>query len=150
MTKNDYFRAMITEVLTWGLQPEVVTGDAWYSALKNLKFLKNRELGFLMGIAKNRKVSTDGKNYTQVKNLEIPDQGLVIHLKSFGRVKVFRRIFKNQAERYYITYLPDSDATEQVSQQEFNLWHSIHWGIECASPSLETTVWSFAVYGQNK
>ncbi len=130
-TKNDYFREMIAEVSAWGLQPEMVTGDAWYSALKNLKFLKNRGLGFLMGIAKNRKVSTDGKNYTQVKNLEMLDQGLVIHLKNFGRVKVFRRIFKNEAERYYITFLPNSDATEQISRQEFNLWHSIHWGIEC-------------------
>ncbi len=137
LTKNDYFRVMITEVLAWGLQPETVTGDAWYSALENLKFLKNREVGFLMGIAKNRKVSTDGKNYTQVQNLEIPDQGLVIHLKNFGRVKVFRRIFKNEAERYYITYLPNSDATEQVSRQEFNESHSIHWGIECYHRALK-------------
>jgi hypothetical protein len=137
LTKNDYFRVMITEVLAWGLQPEMVSGDAWYSALENLKFLKNRELGFLMGIAKNRKVSTDGQNYTQVKNLEIPSQGLVIHLKSFGRVKVFRRIFKNEAERYYITYLPNSDATERISRREFNVWHSLHWGIECYHRALK-------------
>ena len=122
---------MIAEVLAWGLQPEMVTGDAWYSALENLKFLKNRGLGFLMGIAKNRKVSTDSKNYTQVKHLKIPDQGLVINLKNFGQVKVFRSIFKNEVERYYITYLPNSDATGQISRQEFKVWHSIHWGIEC-------------------
>ncbi len=52
-TKNNYFREMIAEVLAWGLQPKIVTGDAWYSSQENLKFLKNRELGFLMGIAKN-------------------------------------------------------------------------------------------------
>lgn len=130
-TKNDYFREMVAELLAWGLQPEMATGDAWYSALENLKFLKNRELGFLMGIAKNRKVSTDGKNYTQIKNLKIPEQGLVINLKNFGRVKVFRSIFKNEVERYYITSLPNSDATGQISRQEFKVWHSIHWGIEC-------------------
>lgn len=56
-TKNDYLREMITEVLVWGLQPTTVTGDAWYSSRENLKFLKNQGLGFLMGIAKNRKVS---------------------------------------------------------------------------------------------
>ena len=77
---------MITEVLAWGLQPEMVTGDAWYSSRENLKFLKNRDLGIFMGIAKNRKVSFDGLKYTQVKNLEIPDSGLVMHLKNFGRV----------------------------------------------------------------
>lgn len=31
-TKNDYFQEMITEVSAWGLQPEMVTGDAWYSS----------------------------------------------------------------------------------------------------------------------
>ncbi len=98
-TKNDYFREMITEVLAWGLTPLMVTGDAWYSALENLKFLKNRELGLLMGIAKNRKVSLDGTKYTQVKNLEIPGPGLIVYLKSFGHVKVFRRTFKNETER---------------------------------------------------
>jgi len=130
-TKNDYFREMISEVLAWGLQPEMMTGDAWYSSRGNLKFLKNRGLGFLMGIAKNRKVSLDGFEYTQVKDLEIPDQGLVVHLKNFGCVKVFRKIFKNEAQRYYIAYLNDTDTTEQISQQEFNEWHSMHWKIEC-------------------
>jgi len=45
-----------------------------------------------MGITKNRKVSLDGIEYTQVKNLKIPDTGLVVHLKNFGRVKVFREL----------------------------------------------------------
>ena len=32
-TKNDYFRReTIAEVLVWGLQPEMVTGDSWYSS----------------------------------------------------------------------------------------------------------------------
>lgn len=141
-TKNNYFREMITQVLGWGLQPNMVTGDAWYSSRENLKFLKNQELGFLMGIAKNRKVSLNGFEYTQVKNLEIPDGGLVVHLKNFGRVKVFRRSFKNEAERYYITYLLDSDATKQITRQDFNQWHSIHWGIECASQSRKAIVWN--------
>lgn len=42
-TKNDYFREMIAEVLAWGLQPNMVTTDAWYSSQENLKFLKNRK-----------------------------------------------------------------------------------------------------------
>ena len=31
-TKNDYLREMITEVLDWGVQPRMVTTDAWYLA----------------------------------------------------------------------------------------------------------------------
>jgi hypothetical protein len=39
-TKNDYFREMVLEVISWGLKPKIVTGDSWYSGVENLKFLK--------------------------------------------------------------------------------------------------------------
>ncbi len=55
----------------------------------------------------------------------------LVYLRNFGRVKLFQRTFKNEAERYYITYLTNVDATEQIPRHEFNEWHSIHWGIEC-------------------
>lgn len=118
-TKNDYLREMIVEVLGWGLLPKTVTTDAWYASRENLKFLKNKDLGLLMGIAKNRKLSTNGRDYTQVKNLEIPDEGLMVHLKSFGSVKVFQKIFKNQDKRYYIMFLPEEDALNQITRAEF-------------------------------
>ncbi|WP_081450995.1 transposase [Crocosphaera watsonii WH 8501] len=57
LSKNDYFRMMLSEVLAWGLRPIYVTGDSWYSSKENLKFLKKQELGFMIGIAKNRQVS---------------------------------------------------------------------------------------------
>ncbi len=82
---------------------------------------------FLTGIAKNRLCSVDGKNYTQVQNLEIPDNGLIVHLKKFGKVKVFRRIFKNEIPRYYVMYVPDKDALFLISLIEFKELHSIHW-----------------------
>ncbi len=48
-----------------------------------------------MGTAKNRQVAiTPGKD-TAVKNLEIPPEGQVVHLKDFRRVKVFQKKFKN-------------------------------------------------------
>lgn len=86
----------------------------------------SKDLGFLMGIAKNRKVLIPGGEFTQVKNLAIPEQGLVIHLKKFGQVKVFRRTFKNEATRYYIMYLPNPDATVAITREEFKEFHSIH------------------------
>lgn len=130
-TKNDYLREMIAEVLGWGLSPKTVTTDSWYSSQKNLKFFKDKGLEFLTGIAKNRSSSIDGKTFTQVQNLEIPEDGLVVYLKSFGRVKVFRKSFKNETYRYYIMYTPDKDTLSSISRTEFNKVHSIHWGIEC-------------------
>ncbi len=131
-TKNDYLREMIAEVLDWGLEPETVTTDAWYSSKSNIKFLKNKGLRFLTGIGKNRLCSVDdGKNFTQVQNLEIPEAGLMVHLKKFGQVKVFRRSFKNEAYRYYMMYIPEEDALKEISRTEFKTLHSIHWRIEC-------------------
>ncbi|MBR8834383.1 MAG: hypothetical protein DSM106950_10200 [Stigonema ocellatum SAG 48.90 = DSM 106950] len=42
-TKNDYLKEMITEVLSWGLQPKIVTTNAWYSSRENLKLIKNKD-----------------------------------------------------------------------------------------------------------
>jgi len=130
-TKNDYLQEMIAEVLDWGLKPETVTTDAWYSSKNNLKFFKDKELRFLTGIAKNRSCSVDGKNFTQVQNLEIPETGLIVYLKNVGQVKVFRRSFKNESSRYYIMYVPDKNALFLICLREFKELHSIHWGIEC-------------------
>lgn len=130
-TKNDYLREMITEVMDWGLKPKTMTTDAWYSSKENLKLLKNKGLWFLTGIAKNRSCSIDGKNFTQVQNLEIPEDGLIVYLKNFGQVKVFRRSFKNETKRYYIMYIPEKDTLTSISKAEFKELHSIHWGIEC-------------------
>jgi len=80
-----------------------------------------------MGIAKT-KVSINGEEYSSSKARD-SDDGLVIQLKSSGGSKYFENI-QNATERYYIIYLPDSDATEQISRQEFKQFHSIHWGIE--------------------
>ncbi len=136
-TKNNYLREMISEVLDWGLQPKMVTTDAWYASLQNLKFLRHKDFGFLLGIAKNRSCSIDGRDYTQVKKLNIPDEGLVVYLKSFGRVKVFRRIFKNEDERYYIMFVPYEDALVTIARMEFQELSSIHWGIECYHRALK-------------
>ena len=130
-TKNDYFREMVAQVLLWGLKPQIVTGDSWYSSRENLKFLRNQKVGFMMGIAKNRQVAITAGKYTAVKELEIPPQGQVVHLKDFGQVKVFQKKFKNDSERYYIMFWPDIKETEAITRIDFLTTHSIHWGIEC-------------------
>lgn len=129
-TKNDYFREMLIEVLAWGLKPRVVTGDSWYSGVENLRFLRNQKLGFLFGIEKNRTVSNEPGKYCQASTLEIPDEGLLTHLREFGFVKLFRKDFKKEDTRHYILYLPDEEALKQVARSEFVTIHDTHWGIE--------------------
>ena len=73
---------MLSEVLAWGVQPIYVTGDSWYSSKKNLKFLRKQELGFMIGIAKNRQVSIRKGEYQSVESLEIEENGTIVYLKS--------------------------------------------------------------------
>ena len=125
------------EVLDWGIQPKMVTTDAWYSSQENLQLLKDKGLGFLMGIAKNRLVTINGQKSIQVQALEIPDEGLLVRLKKFGYVKVFRKQFKTAVTRYYIMYLPNLEATQQLTRAEFKKYRDIHWGIECYHRALK-------------
>ena len=135
-TKNDYFLDMLKEVLSWGLKPAFVTGDSWYSCVKNLKTVKNNHLGFLFALESNRLVSVEKGSWVQVQTLDIPSDGLLVWLRDFGQVKLFRTHLKNQ-ERHYVMYLPEdkneSDDGERYSlcnRIEFNKLHSQHWHIE--------------------
>ena len=129
-TKNDYFREMVLEVIQWGLKPAWITGDACYSSLENLKFLRNEEVGLLFGIANNRHVSLEPGKLVQVESLECPDEGLMVYLKAFGWVKVFCQPFKNEL-RYYIMFLPEIKDCHSLRRKQFEQVHATHWQIEC-------------------
>ena len=128
-TKNDYFMEMLQEIKSWGVEPDWVTGDSWYSSLANLKFLRNEEVGFLFGVANNRKVSLQPGQEIQVQTLTIPESGLVVYLKEFGWVKVFARDFKNAA-CYDILLRPELEALKPLTRETFKRVHDHHWQIE--------------------
>lgn len=71
------------------------------------------------------------------KMSEIPEFGLIVKLKNFGWVKVFRRSFKNETQRYYIIYTSTKDTLNSIYRTEFKQVHSIHWGIECAHKAIK-------------
>jgi hypothetical protein len=86
-------------------------------------------VGFLFGIADNRKVSLERGKLAQVKSLEIPESGLVVYLKEFGWVKVFCQSFKNEP-RYYIMYQPTLERLNLLTRAEFKQVHDEHWQID--------------------
>jgi len=135
-TKNDYFLDMLAEVLAWGLEPAFVTGDSWYSCVKNLKTIKNHQLGFLFALESNRLVSIEEGTWIQVQKLDIPDDGLAVWLRDFGQVKLFRTHLKDQV-RHYAIHLPDkNDHTDNgtklssFNRLDFEKLHDQHWQIE--------------------
>ena len=129
-TKNQYFREMMTEIINWGVKPKIVTGDSWYSGVENLKFLRNQKLGFLFAVKKNRTISSEPRKYCAVGVVDIPDQGIITHLKEFGFIKLFRKVFKKDDSRHYILYLPNSEKLGETTRSQFVTIHDIHWGIE--------------------
>jgi len=128
-TKNDYFQDMLAEVLAWGLEPAFVTGDSWYSCVSNLKRIKNHQLGLLFALESNRLVSVTKGTWLQVQQLDIPEHGLMVWLKKFGFVKVFRTQLKDQL-RYYICSLPNEDQLPFFDRNAFAEQHDRHWQIE--------------------
>lgn len=130
-TKNDYFREMLTEVISWGLSPRIVTGDAWYSGLMNLKHVRKSGLDFLFGIEKDRLISLEKGSYIKVSDMqEFPENGRIVYLKEYGNVRVFRQLFK-EAYRYYIIGVANLDNLESTTYADFKKSHDQHWQIEC-------------------
>ncbi len=117
-TKNDYFQDMLTEVLAWGLEPAFVTGDSWYSCVSNLKLIKNHQIGLLFALESNRLVSVEKGSWAQVKQLETPEDGLMVLLKNFGYVKLFRTTLKDQIS-HYISSLPGEEKTSAFNNKAF-------------------------------
>ena len=128
-TKNDYFLDMLADVLAWGLQPDFMTGDSWYSCVANLKAVKNHRMGFMFAVESNRRVSTEKGTWAQVQTLDIPVDGLRVWLRDFGEVKLFRTRLKDQL-RHYVVYLPNTDAYDAFQQGRFQKLHDQHWQIE--------------------
>lgn len=130
-SKHKLFQAMLMEVLSWGLRPRYFTADSWYSSLENLKFLKHQEIGFQVGLKGNRIVSTAPNSYTKVEDLEqLPEEGLVTHLKGFGFIKVFRTEYPDGTVRHYGVYEPDPADLESYTAKHFKQLKEQHWQVE--------------------
>lgn len=129
-TKNDYFREMLLEALSWGIAPSWVTGDSWYASLSNLKFLRKQGLNFMFGIESNRTISIDRGKYIQIQKFEgWSSEAPSVYLKDYGMVKIFRQVYKN-TYRYYIMSTADLNNLENITQMDFERVHQAHWNIE--------------------
>ena len=62
----------------------------------------------MIGIAKNRQVSIKKGEYQSVESLDIEENGTIVYLKDFGKVKVFKKHFKNGMVRFYILFCQDT------------------------------------------
>jgi putative transposase len=129
LTKNDHFRNMLLVAKQRGIEPRFVLFDSWYSSMDNLKLIA-RELGwhFFFRLKENRLVNPTGrkKGNKPIKDVEIPQQekSMVLHMKGFGMVRVFRTVSKKGDVEYWAT-----DDLE-MNEEKFEELSGQRWGIE--------------------
>lgn len=119
-TKNDHFREMLINTNKRGLKPDHVVADSWYSSLDNLKCI--RQLGWIwvMGLKSNRHVNRK----QEVRTLNIPEQGLKVHLKGYGFITVFRFVSRDGRTDYVGTN------QENPTREEIKKVFKSRWEIE--------------------
>lgn len=101
--KNDHFRQMLQQAYARGFQPGLVAFDSWYSSLENLKLVRGFEWEWLTRLKSNRQVSLKAGQQQAVSDLNIPPNGLVVHLRGYGMVKVFRTVDPHGNADYWAT-----------------------------------------------
>ena len=102
-TKNDHFREMLQYAKEREVKPEAVIADSWYSSLDNLKCIRDMGWLFVMGLRKNRVVNKNQK----LCDLDIPEEGLRIHLRGYGFITVFRFVSSDRRTDYIGTNIPN-------------------------------------------
>lgn len=118
-TKNDHFRDMLKLAQSRGLRPDAVVMDTWYSSLDNLKALRSMNWIWVMGLKKNRQVNRGDT----LEKLDIPDEGLRVHLRGYGWITVFRFVGKNARTDYIGTNKedPSRDLIEKIMKARWKI-----------------------------
>jgi putative transposase len=121
LSKNDHFRDMLQQAAERGFEPELVAFDSWYSGLPNLKQLRNLEWHWLTQLKSNREVSLDRSGNRAIREVFIPIQGCLVHLKGYGWIKVFRTVGTNGNAEYWATSKLDM-SIEQAAFYALDAW----------------------------
>ncbi len=128
-TKNDHFRELLHLAKEREVKPDAVIADSWYSSLDNLKCIRDYGWNFVMGLKKNRVVNKNQK----LCNLNIPDEGLRIHLRGYGWITVFRFVSTNRRTDYIGTNL------ENPTRDQILALVKKRWEIEVFHRELKQT-----------
>lgn len=123
-TKNQHFQEMIRLASHRGFHPQGVLMDAWYSTVANLKTLDSIGWLWITELQANRNVSIEPHKYCRVDSLDIPEEGLTVHLKNYEFIKVF----KITAPKGRVGYFATSDQSK--TQKDIREAYALRWKIE--------------------
>lgn len=97
-TKHMHVQEMIMLALDRGIKPSAVAFDSWYGSVKTLKFLERNKLTWVT-VLKNNRIVDHNEHLVDKK---IPEEGLVVHLKAYGMIRVFKTFSQAKGEVEYI------------------------------------------------
>lgn len=123
-TKNEHFRAMLQMAKTRGFAPRFVLFDSWYASLENLKETRGHGWAWLTQLKSNRLVNPDNAGNVPLKQVDIPTEGRIVHLRGYGFIKVFQTVTPHGEREYWAT----SDLDMGAEQREALVRQA--WGIE--------------------
>jgi hypothetical protein len=103
LSKNDLFAQLLRQAHGRGLRPRCVVFDSWYSGLDNLKLIRQLGWTWLTRLKCNRKVRVGGRPAAQIQAVDIPAEGLVVHLPGYGSIRVFRVVAKDGDTEHWAT-----------------------------------------------
>ncbi len=121
---------MVTLALHRGVKPSVVVFDHWYGSVKNFKFLRDNNLFWVTTLSGNRIVDFG----EHIADKEIPEGGLVVHLRAYGFIKVFKIFSQAKGEVEYV-------ATNKLdyTRQDIKTVAARRWKIEEYHRGLKQT-----------
>ncbi len=143
VSKNDYYRELLTTAKRNQLPFKYVLSDVWYSAAENMVFIKrNLVKDFIMPLKANRKVALseqakrDGA-WVRLDQLTLEaNTPLEIYLESVDfPLLLLKQVFANEDGSAGIQYLVSSDTT--LSADQMTAIYRKRWNVEPYHKSLK-------------
>jgi len=143
ISKNDYYRELLTNAHHNRIPFKYVLSDVWYSAADNMMFVKHTlKKDFVMPLKANRKValSEQAKRDGQWVRLDsltlVPNTLTEIYLESVDfPLLLVKQVFANEDGSTGILYLVSSDTT--LTAAAMTTIYRIRWNVEPYHKSLK-------------
>jgi hypothetical protein len=135
-TKNEHARDMLKTAKRRGIEPSLVVMDSFYASVDNLHLVNDWGWTFVAGVKSNRIVFflKEGKaTKYHVNTIAIPPEGIVVRLKDYGKVRLFKFIAPDSKLCYVITNNLSS------SYDDVREAYAIRWRVEEYHRGLKQT-----------
>ncbi len=103
LSKNDHFRAMVSQAAQRGFKPLYVLFDSWYSSLDNLKLIRDLGWRWFTQLKGNRIVNPDRQGQRPLSMVESSSTGSTVYLKGYGLVRVFKIVTPDGDVEFWAT-----------------------------------------------